>query len=193
MSTPTTTITRTEVLAGPAQIFVGLADNVVWPLPAEINSSPTLSGGWRDVGATSGGTTTTVTQTMFQMVVDQVPDVLGNRLTTRAVAVATSLAQASLDNIAVAVNASAPVSGTGFSKRLDLTPGQAAVFPVDLAVIIDGYAPGVNKKRRFLIRRCNSVEAVAIGQLKDGLTIVPVTFSALYVDATTSPTTWIDE
>lgn len=193
MSVPTTTVTKTDVLAGPAQLFVGLANGVVWPLPAEINSSPTLSGGWKDVGATSGGLTTTVTQTMFQMFVDQVPDLLGNRVTQRIVAVNTSLAQATLDNMAYAVNASPPLSGTGYSKRLDLTPGQPAMFPVDLAIIVDGYAPGTNKKRRFWARIVNSIEAVASAQTKDGLVLIPVTFNALYVDSTTSPATWIDE
>lgn len=193
MTALSTTVTKTNVLAGAGSMFVGLAANVVWPLDAEINTSPTFSGGWSEAGATSGGLTTTVTQTMFAKRVDQVPDILGHVVTERSIVAATSFAEATLRNMAYAVNASMPASGTGYSGKLSLTPGQPAIFPVDLAVIIDGYAPGIQKKRRFIGRIVNSVEAVAYAQTKDNLSLIPVTFSCLYVDSVTSPCTWIDE
>jgi len=42
-------------------------------------------------------------------------------------------------------------------------------------------------------RRVNSVEPVGSSFVKDGVTLIPVTFTALYIDNVTSPVLWKDE
>jgi hypothetical protein len=82
--------------------------------------------------------------------------------------------------------------GAGF-RKFTMKAGQDAMLPDELSVVVDGWAPGGDRKRRCLVHRCNSVENVESAYQKDGLWLYPVTFKALYVDASTSPVEWIDE
>lgn len=194
MSGPSTTVNRENVLAGPGQLWRAIfSTSLVYPADTDIASPP--GAGWTDVGGTSEGLTVTVNQTFFSKTVDQVADSLGEHLTERSVVAATSLAEGTLENLAFALNhdpALAVTTGAGF-KKLELEAGQDAMRPVELAVIIDGWAPGGFKKRRVTVRRVNSMEAVGSAYQKDGQFFIPVSFRALYVDAVTSPVAYVDE
>jgi hypothetical protein len=195
MAGPSATITKGNILAGPGALYV--ADDVstvVYPADAAVNIAPAASGGWRDCGATSGGVKATVNLSYFNMTVDQVPDHVGRRLTERVAVAATSLAEATLTNYRTALNESyaASGSGAGYTKQ-GVTPGQPSIFVGERAVILDGYAPGTNKRRRILIRRCTTTANVEMAYVKDGITLIPVEFSSLFVDSSTSPFDVIDE
>lgn len=203
MATPNATVTRTNVLAGPGQLWYGIYGTAVLPSDSDVdlalNDIPSISGGWTDAGATSEGLTVVTNQSFFEMRVDQVPDKLGHRLTERDIAVNTNLAEGTFENLCLAFNvnpASAITSGAGW-RKLQLVPGQAAMVPEELSVIVDGWAPsdadGTPRMRRVILPRVNSIENVEAGYMKDGLFVIPVSISALYVDANTSPVTWIDE
>jgi hypothetical protein len=195
MSGPRATVTRTNVLAGPAQLWHGQFGIATLPDDADVADPLLEADGWTDAGATDGGATQTVNQSFFAMRVDQVPDALGQRLTERDVQIATSLAEGTLRNLATALNHDPDeyiTSGVGFQK-LTLKAGQDAFLPDELSIILDGWAPGGAKRRRVLLHRCVSIENVESAYQKDGLWLYPVTFNALYVDAQTSPVEWIDE
>jgi hypothetical protein len=195
MAGPSTTVTRTNLLAGPGQLWWDLAESATMPLDSEIGQP--LAGTWNEAGATNGGLNTQVQQTMFALEIDQSPDPVGHRLQSRQIQVATSLAEATLDNLAVALNHDPAgiqdLVGPPAARKFELEVGEDAMFPVELAIVVDGWAPGTGKMRRVATRRCNSVEQVASAYQKDGQYLIPVTFTALFVDNVTSPISWTDE
>lgn len=200
MSTPSAVVTRTNVLAGPAALYIGSLDasgNVIGePANGSVNTTPAASA-WTDVGGTDGGVTVIANQSFFVMRVDQIPDPLGRRLTERDLLVRTNLAEPTLERMADALNdlASAVTSGSGF-KAYEPLYGQSAMFPTEKAILLDGWAPvdaNTPRRRRFIVRRVVSTENVESAWKKDGLYFIPVTFGGMYVSSTVSPTKIIDE
>ncbi len=190
MAGPSTTVTGLNILAGPAALYVG-DYGAVEPADTAVNAAPAASA-WRDLGATNDGLTVTVGQEFFVMTVDQVPDVVGRRMTQRDVRFATNLAEATLDNLAMVVNDAESASGAGY-RSVTFGYGLSAMFPTYRASIVDGYAPGISKRRRFIARKVLSVESVETAYKKDGMTLYPVTFGCHFVDSNTPPTKTIDE
>lgn len=194
MSGPNATVTRTNVLAGPGQLWWGLFSTAVEPLDDAVGDPPGAT--YADLGGTNGGLTVTVNQTFFDMRVDQVADSLGRRLTERDTQISTNLAEGTLENLARAFNldpADIIDGGVANFRSLEMEAGQDAFIPIEAAIIVDGWAPGTAVKRRFIGRRVTSIESVGSSWQKDGQLFVPVTFSALFVDSTTSPVKWTDE
>jgi len=191
MAGPSATVTATAVLAGPGQIFTG-AFGAAEPADTAVNSAPAASA-WTDCGSTNDGLMVTVNMDFFELEVDQVPDVVGRRLTKRDAQVSTNLAEGTLANLALTLNDSTSATGAGFAS---LTPafGQSAMFPTSKAVIVDGWAPTTTtaKTRRFIARKVMSISNVETAYKKDGQYLLPVTFGAMYVDASTAPFKWID-
>lgn len=200
MSTPNAVVTRENVLAGPAAMYTGTlnASGAVIGAPAAsaVNTAPAPSA-WRDAGATSGGLQIITNQSFFVMRVDQVPDSLGRRLIERDVLLRTSMAEATLENLAIAMNVDLEEidEGTGY-KQFELPYGQPAMFPYEIPVLVDGWAPvdaNTARRRRVIGRRCVSIENIEKGYTKDGLFLIPVTFGCMYVDNNTSPVVYTDE
>lgn len=200
MSTPAAVVTAGNILAGPAALYTGSLDasgNVIGvPAASAVNAVPAASA-WTDRGGTSGGVTLLTEQSFFVMRVDQIPDRVGVRQTERNVNVRTSMAEGTLENLALAMNVDLDDidTGTGF-KHFALPFGQAAMFPFEVPVLIDGWAPADGneaRRRRALFRRCVSIENIESPYQKDGLFLIPVTFGALYVNATDSPVEYWDE
>lgn len=191
MAGPNATVTRTNVLAGPGALYTG-AYGATEPGDTVVNSAPAASA-WTDAGGTNDGLTVTVNQTFFELEVDQVPDVMDRRLTSRDVQVTTNMAEGTLANLALTLNDSTTATGSGFAK---LTPsfGQSAMFPTAKAVLVDGWAPTTTtaKTRRFIARRVLSIGNVETAYKNDGQWLLPVTFGAMYVDSSTAPCVWID-
>lgn len=200
MSTPSAVVTKENVLAGPAALYVGTlnASGAVVGAPAAsaVNTAPAASA-WRDVGGTSGGLQVITNQSFFVMRVDQLPDAVGRRLIERDVLIRTSMAEGTLLNLAMAMNVdpSAITSGTGF-QQYELPFGQAAMFPHEVPILADGWAPvddNLPRRRRVIARRVVSIENIEAGYTKDGLFLIPVTFGAMFVDNSTSPVVYTDE
>lgn len=200
MSTPSAVVTKENVLAGPAAMYVGTlnASGAVVGAPAAsaVNAVPAASA-WRDVGGTSGGLQVITNQSFFVMRVDQLPDAVGRRMTERDVLIRTSMAEGTLLNLALAMNVppSEITSGTGF-EQYELPFGQSAMFPHEVPILFDGWAPvdgNVARRRRVIARRVISIENIEAGYTKDGLFLIPVTFGAMFVDNSTSPVVYTDE
>lgn len=185
-------VTASNLTEGPGTLYSGLF-GAVEPLDASVNAAPAASA-WTDMGGTMDGSTFRIAQTYKELEVDQVVDVPGRRLTKRDVSIKTNLAEPTLANLASALNASAPVTGTGYASY-DPAFATSAVNPTYSAYILDGYAPGGvgGFRRRVILRRALSTDDVESSYKKDGQTVIPVTFSGHYVSAAIAPFHIVDQ
>src|SRR5690606_26680444 len=94
--------------------------------------------------------------------VDQVVYEIERRRTGRVLTIKTSLAEATLENLAHAINNTAPAAGV-----LTADDGLTAFAPAYKAVLLDGIAPG-GFRRRIILRKCLSTDSVAMAYKKDG-------------------------
>jgi len=195
MSGPRAVVDRETILAGPAQLWRGRYGISTLPDPEDVAHPLLEADGWHDCGATDGGVTLTNNQSFFRMSVDQVADAVGQRLTERDTQVSTSLAQGTLANLAIALNHDPDefiTEGAGY-RRFTMKAGQDAFLPDELSIVLDGWAPGGNMRRRVVLYRCISIENVESAYQKDGLWLYPVVFNAMFVDSETSPVEYVDE
>lgn len=163
-------VTSTNLIQGPATVCVapfGTAE------PATIATAPAAA--WVDVGGTKGGLELNVSSEFATLTVDQIVDIIESRRTGREVTVKTTLAEATLQNIAQAIANAAPVANV-----LELDDGLAAFKPAYSAILIDGIAPG-GYRRRIIVRKTLPTDAVGIGYKKDDQTVVPVTWKLHWV------------
>jgi hypothetical protein len=186
-----------QVLQGPAKMYTGLFSltAALEPSLANINAAPQASA-WTYTGFTSDGATITINQTFSEMRVDQLADRVGSKMTERELSVATSLAEATLENFTLGFNGGTITSGANYRYFEPVYDG-TELQPLYVAILLDGYAPssstGVSKRRRFCVRKVLSTENVETAYKKDALTLVPVTFTSHYVSDTVAPFRIIDE
>jgi hypothetical protein len=186
-------VTTTNLIQGPGTLYVGdfgaappasTASGVI-----ETPAAPT----WRDVGGTTDGVTLSIAQEFSELAVDQIVDVPGRRLTRRDLTIATNLAEPTLENLALVMNAEAEVDlSVDGVKILNPTDDTSATQPDYKALIMDGFAPDL-KRRRVIVRKVLSTAGVETAYTKDSQTVFPVTFSAHYVSSSVKPFTVIDE
>lgn len=182
-------VTTTNLIQGPATLYYGLF-GATEPTDASVNTTPPASA-WTDLGGTNGGVTLTLNLTYSELEVDQIVDRVGSRLTKRDFMVKTDLAEATLENLALALNDTAPVSAAGY-KTFDPTNGSSATQPTYIAIMLDGYAPG-GFRRRFIGRRMLSTDNVDQAYQKDKQTLTPVTFTGHYVSPSIKPFHIVDQ
>lgn len=175
-------VTSTNLIQGPATLYAGAFGAEE---PATVDTAP--GGDWVDVGGTREGIELIVEKSYAVLSVDQVIDEVGRTVTSRVVKVKTTLAEATLANLARSINETAPVSGV-------FTPdgGLAAFTPAYQALLIDGIAPG-GLRRRIIVRKVLSVDSVGTAYKKDGMTVIPVTFTAHWVSPSIEPFVIEDE
>jgi hypothetical protein len=183
-----------QVLMGAASLYNGLYQ-AAEPADTAVNSAPQASA-WTDMGFTDDGSTIMLNQEFATMTVDQVADIIGRRMTQRDVQVKTNLAEATLENLTIGLNSGTIATGSGFKSYTPVFNG-TEMQPTYFAALLDGSAPasaaGVNKRRRFILRRILSIDNVESAYKKDELTLVPVTFGCHYIDTTTAPFKIVDE
>lgn len=182
-------VTVTNLIQGPGDIF-GAAFGTAEPADSAV-SGPLTAAGWRDLGGTKDGVTLRVSQAVSKLTVDQVVEDVGGVRTRRAVRLATNLAEPTLENLAFALNDTAPVTGAQFDTWEPST-GTAASQMTYYAVCFQGFAP--NGKRRWVfIRRTLGVEDVEAPYKKDDQTVFPVTFESHYVSAAVKSVRIVDQ
>lgn len=165
------------------------------PALTAINSAPQASA-WTYSGFTSDGITINIDQSFSEMRVDQLADRVGTKLTERQLTLQANLAEATLANLSLGFNGGTITTAASNSYYEPVFDG-TELQPVYIAVLFDGYAPassaGVSKRRRIILRKAISTESVETAYKKDGLTLVPVTFTSHYVSDTVAPFRIIDE
>lgn len=177
------TVTSTNLIQGPATLYLATFGATE---PLTITDAP-LAPAWRDLGGTKDGVTLNVETEYGVLEVDQIVDEVERRRTKRIVSVATAMAEATLENLAVAINNAGPVDGV-----MEADDGLAAFSPGYSAVILDGIAPG-GKRRRVIVRKALATEAVEMAYKKDDQTLIPVTFTGHWVSASIRPFSIEDE
>jgi len=170
------TVTSSNLIQGPATLFVG-AFGVAEP--ATIATAP--GEGWTNLGGTRDGVELTIAKEYAVLSVDQIVDEIGRTVTSRMVSITTTLAEATLANLARAINETAPTSGV-------FTPdtNAAAFTPPYQAIILDGLAPG-GFRRRVIVRKVLSTDSVGMAYQKDGMTVIPVTLMGHWVSTSVAP------
>ena len=167
--------TPSNLIQGPASLFHGALGVTE---PATIATA--FGAGWTDLGGTKEGMTLGVNDTFQTLSVDQVLEAVESRRTERVLTIKTSLAEATLENWARALNqAVADVVSNVFEPSGSFVPTYSAIG-------FDGIAPG-GFRRRGILRKCVMNAAIESAYKKDGMTLIPVTFSGLWVSASVRP------
>jgi hypothetical protein len=182
-------VTPINLLQGPAVIYAGIfgvTEPTITPGPPQTFAAPTT--GWVDVGATDGGLDLIINDDYSVLGVDQIIYEVERRRTKRVVQVKTALAEATLQNLAIALNNTAPTGGAG---AYTFTPDDSSGFgvanaPAYQAFLFDGIAPG-GFKRRFIARKALATESVTMSYKKDGQTMIPATFTLHWISPSIKP------
>lgn len=176
-----------NLVLGPATLYAGVFGSVTEPTDANVNVTPPVSGGFLDVGGTSGGATVTITQTYTELAVDQIVDSAGRRLTKRDISVGTSLAELTLANLALALNGGTVVTAASPTPQTyDPKNDISATQPAYSALLFDGWGPS-QFRRRGIVRKVLSTAAIAADYKKDAQSMFAVTWEAHYVSASIGP------
>lgn len=168
-------VTSSNLIQGPATVYAsifGTAEPAAMAAPAA---------GWVDVGGTKEGVELGINDEYAVLDVDQIIYEIERRRTKRVVTIKTTLAEATLANLALAINNTAPVTNV-----LTADDGLAAFKPAYGAIILDGIAPG-GFKRRFILRKTLATDSVGVAYKKDGQTLIPVTWTGHWVSASIPP------
>lgn len=187
-------VTTTNLIQGPADIYAG-AFGATEPADTSFASVPD-SGSWTDLGGTDGGITLSVNQEYAELEVDQLVDTPERRMTKREFTIATSLAEGTLANLALALNALVTESTGGSAETaytsLTAATGSSATQPTYAALLVDGYAPESNR-RRFIGRKMLQTGNVSLGYSKGDKTVIPVSFVGHYVSPSIAPFKSVDQ
>jgi len=154
----------------------------------------TLSGDedYTNVGYTSNGLELDFQPTFGEVKVDQVLDVARLFKDGMQVSMKTSFAEATLENLLVAVAANdadlATLTGTGVgtsSQSFDIKSGELGDVPLERGLVAIGPGtgdPSVHKERIYIGYRALSIQNVVVSAKRDAATMFDVTFRMLPLD-----------
>lgn len=179
-------VKASNLVLGAATLYVGNF-GAVEPTDAIVAPASPV---WTDLGGTTDGVTITIAPEYTELVVDQVIDRVGSRLTSRSITISTNLAEATLENLKIALSGGTITAAAG-KKTFDLAIANNGE-PAYQALLIDGIAPD-GKKRRIIVRKALSTDSVEFAYSKDGQTVYSVTFTAHFVDNVKAPVSIVDE
>lgn len=187
-------VTVTNLILGPGTLYTGVF-GAVEPLDTAVNLAPPSSA-WSDIGGTLNGVTLSVDQTYTELMVDQLVDSIGRRLTKREFTVTTQMAEPTLANMSIALNGSTQTSGAitsgGTYGTLEPLYATSATQPTYIALCLDGYAPA-SFRRRVIVRRVLSTAKVDTAMDKTKQTVFTATFNGHYVSSAIAPIHMVDE
>lgn len=184
-------VTTSNLILGPGTLYTG-DFGATEPADTAVATAPDVA--WTDAGGTQDGVELAVNQEYTELEVDQIVDVPERRLTKREATLKTNLAEATLENLAVALNGGTIASGgTGATAYKSLTPtaSTSAHQVTYKALLFDGFAPA-GKPRRVIVRKALSTDNVEFAYKKDEQTVFTVMFSAHYVSASIAPFKIVD-
>lgn len=187
-------VTVSNLIMGPGTIYQGLF-GATEPPDFNVNLTPPTSS-WTDMGGTLNGITLSVDQSYTELMVDQLVDSIGRRLTKREFLVTTQIAEPTLNNLSVSLNGSTSSSGAtsaaGTYQTLEPLYATSATQPTYIALLIDGYAPN-SLRRRAIFRRMLSTAKVDTAMDKAKQTVFTVTFNGHYVSSAIAPIHIVDQ
>lgn len=176
-------VTTTNLIQGPATLWLATFGTAE---PATISTA--FGAGWADVGGTNDGVSVAVEMEFSELAVDQLVDVPGQRMTKRVSKIKTNLAEATLANLAIALN---ELAATVAANKFTPSFGSNVFVPNYAAVALEGIAPG-GFKRRVFVRKALQIGNVEASYKKDGQTLFPVEFAGHWVSPSIAPFSWED-
>jgi hypothetical protein len=187
-----------NAVMGPATVYVG-AFGATEPAYSAIGSPPN-SAVWTDVGGTADNTAVLleVEHSLTNIVVEQLIDPIGARVTKRVIQVTVVLAEATLANLNLAMNNLLTISqGTGYSVADPLT-SITSVQPSYTAILIDGWAPTTGTtesacRRRMIIRKCLSSSKADLEYEKTKPVLYHTTWTGFYISSSVAPFEIVDQ
>jgi hypothetical protein len=182
---------------GPAVVYTSQSGTTE-PAWSSITSSPAAP--WTDVGGTSDGTSVLleVETSLTDLMVEQLVDPVGARVSKRVIQVTVAMEEASLANLNLAMNQMSVITtGPGYSV-LDPLTTPTSLQPSYQAIIIDGYAPTLGTlenscRRRLIVRKCLSTSKVDFEYEKTKPTVFNTTWTGYYVSSSVAPFEVIDQ
>lgn len=187
-------VTVSNLILGPGTVYTG-AFGATEPFDYNVNLAPPTSS-WTDIGGTLNGVTLSVDQQYTELMVDQLVDSIGRRLTKREFLVVTQMAEPTLNNLSIALNGSTSATGAtsagGTYQTLEPLYATSATQPTYIAMTIDGYAPS-SLRRRAIFRRMLSTAKVDTSMDKAKQTVFTVTFNGHYVSSVIAPIHLVDQ
>lgn len=187
-------VTVTNLIMGPGTMYQGLF-GATEPPDFNVNLTPPTSS-WTDVGGTLNGITLSIDQSYTELMVDQLVDSIGRRLTKREFLVTTQLAEPTLQNLSMALNGSTQTSGAtsaaGTYGTIEPLYATSATQPTYIALLIDGFSPN-SLRRRVIFRRMLSTAKVDTAMDKAKQTVFTVSFNGHYVSSVIAPFHLVDQ
>lgn len=185
-----------ELLQGPFRVFIGNV-GAVEPTAAAVNVAPAASA-WTDLGLTVGGVELNINQEYAALEADQILDRAGSVATSREITVTANLGQIVADTLVYAMNGDlGDVTTVSGNEVWEPEFDEDAFVTRYRAVLLWGLAPagadGIRKRRMFIIRKVASTDGFTLAGSKTDQTVVAVTFTGHYVDASTAPFKMITE
>lgn len=187
-----------NIIVGAAALYISEADSLTgtqdangWVPPAlprgtagaSLTGTLDDSADWRNVGYTTDGITLSYEPTYSDVEVDQLLDSAKVFKTAMRVTVATSLVEASLENLLVAWGQSGTPTTSTNEDEIGISAGALGDDPVERAMIAVGPAPrsatGQKRERVYYTRRVLSVDTTAVASRRAEATVFPVSFRVL--------------
>lgn len=174
-------VTTTNLVLGSARIYSGLVGAVE---PVDSLAVPS-SAVWTDLGGTKDGVNLTVQQKFANLDVDQIVDLVDQRVTSRGFIVETHAAELTLENLKLAMNGG---TVTTLAQVKTFTPDVTnnSTLANYSALIIDGQAPN-GKARRIIVRKALVTKDVSFSYKAGDQSVYTLSFEAHYVDGIKSP------
>jgi hypothetical protein len=176
-----------NIVVGEATIKLGDSANA---------TSITAMDSFTDLGATQEGVEISWEPDMVDIEIDQFGDAARIVQSKVKVMVKTTMAEATLNNLAIAWNYDQNTGGdsikannaydqtaSGYTNTLGFNFGAQSVFPYEKALVVEGTAPGSVaggiKKRRFYTKRAISMEASNVTMKRAEASVFTVGFRIL--------------
>ena len=184
--------TKKNVIVGAASVFIGPSQQTsapaatgATPFRTTMAAAPAVALGWRDVGYTQDGLEVSNDPSYTDIEVDQLLDAVKVFQDGMSVTLATTFAEATLENLLVAWGqAAATLTSTSSDKTWLIDGGALGSQPLERGLIAVGPGPeivGANtySERTYHAFRVMSVDASSTTLARADATVVPVSFRAL--------------
>ena len=197
---PYTQGTAANIVVGAAALFASEASDTAIPAPSAGTSYKDTvedAAGWRNLGFTSNGLELQFSPEFGEVQVDQILDVAKLFKSGMTVTLNTSMAEATLENLAFAIAATEGSVATGGATvwdidgvttvgtwstndvSLDMLSGELGEIPVEKKLIAVGASGGNDKERIYTAFRVLSIESVTASQKRDEASTFDVSFRLL--------------
>lgn len=179
------TVNVLNLQAGPVDVFEAPVGTVE-PTEADNLASVVLNAAWRDCGGTNGGTKLVISQKFGEVEADQTVDLLASLAAQRRVTAELSLLETTLTNIKMVNNGGNIVTGVN-TDRYDPVNNTVSTPPTYRAILTRGVSAITGKPSILVLRRVLVTSDVSFSYMKDGATMLGVTYTSHYVSGSIGP------